>query len=223
MKRSILPAIALILIALSSATASTFTFTNDPTQFSDSIDWCQYGGCNGEMVLVNTPTPWVSTSGRLTGNAGLFYSSDQFLALQEVLDYPGGFPAGMGLLYNYPGTAGNDFAITFDHLVYGAGAYLEPNYSGPFEASIFLFNSVYNITSSFTWSGTDSGSALFIGGMSSNQDVYGAIFQVVDQYGSVDFILGQASVQAVPEPASMLLVGVSMLGFGFVVRRRRRS
>ena len=244
MKRLILSATALALIALSTAPASTFTFTNDPTQFNDGIDWCQLGGCTSSYAFVDTPTPWVSTSGGLTGGVGAFYSTDQIVALQQGVGWNGGFKTGTGLLWNWPGTFGNDIAITFDRPVYGAGAYVDPDTPGSFEASIFFFNNVYNITSSYTWSitdgqlGTGPGTALYIGGFSSTPDVYGAIFEVCQGtdptsnaacFGSdptltvIDFALGQAGVQAIPEPATMLLVGGSILSLCLVLRRKRRS
>lgn len=230
MKHLILPVIALALGAVSTAPASTFTFTNDPTQFSDSIDWCQFGACNISNpfgVVVDTPTPWVSASGTLTGTTGGFYTADPVLSLQQDVSWAGDFNPGMGVLWNYPaGPSGNDISIRFDRLVYGAGAYVQPDWPGEFTATIAFFNDVHNILDFYTWSGVAGGgpgTAIFIGGFSSDQDIYGATFEVVDQHGNVDFAIGQASVQATPEPATGLLVAASLLGVGLVVGRKRRS
>jgi hypothetical protein len=226
MKRALLSLLLITLGGAALAPAKSFTFTNDPTLFGGTIDWCQLGGCAGSSLEVATPTQWDSTTGRpMSGEVGGFYTVDPLLALQQGDTWGGSFNDGMGVLWNYPYTAsGNDIAITFARGVYGAGAYVEPDFSGPYSASIYLFNQVHNVIASYTWydnSVYSPGTALFIGAFSPNQDVYGAVFELYDQSGNIDFAIGQASFQATPEPATALLVCVSLIGLGFATRRKK--
>lgn len=196
------------------------TGTTNPNLFSDWVDWCQYG-CTGAQFA--TPQPFVSNSG-ITGSVGLVGTLQGFYNLQDGSTWIGGFPSGMGLVYNGPafGNTPTQIAATFDSGVLGVGAWIQDNYIGsPYTASIELFDislqslGVYTVASV----GND---ITFIGAFSS-VPVWAVQFDLIDRGGYEDFAIGEMKLSTVPEPGTLAMLGTSVLGLAGYVRRRMKA
>ena len=191
--------------------------TTNPAQFNDWVNWCQFG-CNAAQF----PTPQsFSSTGGVTGEVGLVSTLQGFYNLQDGVSWGGGFPNGMGLIYNGAsfGNTPTQIAVTFDTSVFGVGAYIQGNWIGvPYTASIELFDSSFQSLGVYT---VDSiaNNITFIGAFGSSP-VWAAQFDLIDTNGREDFAIGSVGVSSVPEPSSVLLLGTSALGLAGYLRRR---
>jgi hypothetical protein len=224
-KRAFLLFLLCLALGIGNAWAGVTGSTNS-SQFSDLVDWCVQYGCTNNSAPFTTPQSWTSAGGN-TGTVGLV-GGQSFYNLQEGVTWGGQFTNGMGLIYNGRlfGNSDADIAVTFNQGLYGAGAYIQSDYYGPFTATIELFDSSDALLGSFTTTGTSGygpGTALFIGGYTFAPDVYGAEFNVVDQYGIDDVAIGTMGLQTTmvtPEPVTMVLFS-SFLGLAGLARRRK--
>jgi hypothetical protein len=213
-----------LALGIGNAWAGVIGSTNS-AQFSDMVDWCvQYDCTTGQQLA--TPQPW-SSVGVNTGLVGLVNTQQGFFVLQQDTTWNGNFAHNMGLIYNGNafGNTPADIAATFDQGLYGAGAWIQANYFGPFTASITLFDSSYLPLGTFTTSGTSDnnvGTALFIGGYIYTPDVWAVQFDATGSGGNEpDFAIGTMGLQTTvtPEPTTLLLMG-TLLGLHGIVRRR---
>lgn len=215
-------AFACLFIVNGAWATPVYTSTSSPGSFTDSVDWCQLAsaGCTGTSA---SPTAWVSASSGVTGYVGLFYDSHDFTVSQDV--------NGMGVISNnyLSGTTDitDDVAVSFDHLVMGAGAYLETSYVGTVYGAVYLYNDVYNYLTGYYWSAVFDGTpgqALFVGALSSAQEVSIAAFELTDtNWNVLDFSVGSLSIAQSPEPGSFALMAPALLGLFAILRRRARK
>jgi hypothetical protein len=141
------------------------TGTTNPNLFNDYANWCQFG-CAGNQFA--TPQSFTSILNGITGEVGLVGTMQGFYNLKQGSSWNGNFATGMGLIYNGAayGNTPTQIATTFDVGLYGAGAWIQSNFYGPFTASIELFDSSYRSLGLFTTGGVSNvnpGTALFIG------------------------------------------------------------
>jgi len=210
-----------LVLGLGSGWAAV-TGTTNPNLFNDYVNWCQFG-CAGNQFA--TPQSFSSILNGVTGEVGLVGTLQGFYNLKQGSSWNGNFATGMGLIYNGAAfrNTPTQIATTFDVGLYGAGAWIQSNFYGPFTASIELFDSSYQSLGLFTTGGVSNGNpgtALFIGALDTVPDVWAAQFDVIDQFGDHDFAIGTLGVSTTPEPGTLLLVVPSALGLAGVLRRR---
>lgn len=229
MKKTFLFGLLCMALGIGNAWAGIVGSTN-AALFTDPVDWCLQYGCANNYTVFPTPQPFSSAAGN-TGMVGLVGTGQGFYNLQEGVTWNGQFANGQGILYNGAlfGNTPADFAATFDEGLYGAGAYVQSDYYGPFSATIQLFDSSYQLLGSFTTTGISGygpGTALFIGAYDSTPDVWAVELGVVDQFGINDIAMGTMGldVAPAPEPSTLLLLGSSLLGLlGFARPRMGRK
>jgi hypothetical protein len=225
-KKTFVLCLLCLALGIGNAWAGVIGSTTNPAQFNDLVDWCVQYGCANDYTQFPTPQSWTSAGGN-TGQVGLVGTMQSFYNLQQGGTWNGNFPSGMGLIYNGAsfGNTPADIAATFDQGLYGAGAWIQANYYGPFTASITLFDVNDQSLGTFTTTGTSKygpGTALFIGGYIYTPDVWAVQFDATGSGGNEpDFAIGTMGLQTTvtPEPTTLLLMG-TLLGLHGMVRRR---
>jgi hypothetical protein len=223
-------AVRLCLLCLVLSAVSAFAGivgSTNPSLFPDTIDWCAQSSfaCDGNQYT--TSQLFTSSSGAI-GLIGLPFNGFDFQALQAGTTLFGSsFPDGMGVVYNGVSTLGNPqdaIALLFAQPQYGAGAYIQTWFYGPFTAEVDLFDTSGNLIGFYDVNGVSSDQSsdlLFIGAIDpTGRNVAAALFLAQDSGGFFDFEIGQAGL-ATPEPSSILLIAPSVLGLYGMIRRRR--
>ena len=214
---------ALLTAGISSASIIGSTNAGD---FQDTVNWCQFGCIDAQYA---TPQAWVSTQGA-TGVIRLVDTQQGMFNLMQSVTWFGNFSNNMGLVYNgasFENTP-TDIAATFDQGVYGAGAYIQANYFGAFQATVTLFDINYQPLGAFTTNGVSEpipGTALFIGGYIGTPDVWAVQFDAAGTSSyEPDFAIGTMGLRTtVPEPSSLLLIAPAVLALSAFARRRRHA
>lgn len=191
---------------------------------NDVIDWSQLGP---DPTILTSPQNVVSGDGL---DAVVSSSGGVFMRVDEGHGWTGNFAPGTPLLW----TAGHgpEFVITFASPVFGAGARIQSNSFGAFTAEIVASDG--GVLGSFTQDGqsnpNEDNSAIFIGALSDVANIASIRFDLVSAVSAGnDFAIGPLALNTlglrlpIPEPGSLLLLGVALTGFAGWRRSRNRS
>ena len=223
MRNRFIGIVSLLVISASSASAGlTLVTSRAALGGDDSVDWGQLGG---EFVGVSNPFAATSTGGiglNGTGNGG-----SPFDRIDQSSGWSGNFSPGDKLLWTfYPSEGPMDLA--FDKIICGAGANIQADFFGDFEAFLEAFDSNGNslgiVSEKGTSNSNNDGSAIFIGVLSSLHDIASISFWVKSDTGINDFAINQLDLvtdcNVVPSPAAGLL---GLLGLAFTRSIRRTA
>lgn len=184
---------------------------------TDSVTYDQFGPV---FTDVSSGTAFTSVGGK-TGTLTTTTGSGLF-RVNEGNGWDGDFAPGARLLWN---SGSGAITFTFANSVSAIGAQIQPNFYGPFVASLRLSNgSVFSFNGQSGFAGNNS--AIFIGAKSDSANISSVTFKATDStLQKTNFAIGELSltsaVSAVPEPGAWVLM---IVGFGLVgasMRRRR--
>ena len=180
MKRTLLLLSFCIAIPIGSTRAAIIGTTNaaafDPT---NTIDWCQFGGCAPDGATQLDPTQlWSSGANSGFVNVTNGTSLYNLVAGSDPSPNPAtpnlwisNFDQGMGVVYNGAefGNTPGSIGLLFGQDQHAVGAYISSSFLGDFNATIEMFDSGGNSLGSYTAPGNQDftpGNALFIGAYS---------------------------------------------------------
>jgi PEP-CTERM motif len=228
MKRRLIQVAALGLLSFSSAWA-TYIFDTNPGDFTAPVDWCQFG-CAGAPVGSDV----AYTGGNGGGIVGLFNGADWENA-EQGSSWNGNFITSMGVVYNNAanGTGGTDIFLSFNQGQNGGGAYIDTDTFGAETLTVTALDEFGDVLFSSSTTGTANttpGTAPFIGIYDDTgaDSIWTLVF---DASGTgafePDFAIGTAILNdnissATPEPATLVPVGLGLLGLAWRQRKSSR-
>jgi hypothetical protein len=198
------------------ATQASAAFITSRVAFggNDMIDWGQFG-------LDFTP---VANGSAGVSNGGINFTvsggGQNLERRDQGTGWAGNFAAGDELIWtaNGPGP----LSIIFSTGVSGAGAQIQQDSFGAFTGMITAFDSLNNILEQYTLGGTSNSngdnSAIFIGILRAGTDIARIEFDMSPN--GQDFAINQVSLNGVPEPGILTLLGAGIAGMGFARRKK---
>jgi hypothetical protein len=206
-----------ILLTGAAQASVTLVTSSSALGANDSISWTQLGPA---FTVLTGPQAVTSTGGLA---ATVTSAGNTLERRDQGSGWAGNFANGAPLLWTRG--VGPDITLSFAAPVYGAGAQFQADIFGPFTAEVIGIGG--SVLGTFTENGTSNSagddSAIFIGILSDTADISSIVFH---QTGGNDFAIGNVALNtsdtpaAVPEPASLSLLGLGLIGF---ISTRRKS
>jgi hypothetical protein len=216
MKKCFLLFAAILMGALAAHADSLVTTQPAAT---DSVDWSQFGvpGTPIPTVFAFTTANGVSGTGTYENPAYSFaYSGPTGMVLQNPLEAPwwGNFAA--GAYANWTENSG-PLTLSFAQGYYQIGAQIMTDNWGPFTAQICDVNACFTENGYAYGSGDNSAIYLGIAG----SDLTWVTFSITSDTAYLDdFIIGPVTLDATPEPSSLLLLGTGLAALAGALQRR---
>ncbi len=208
-----------LLLALTAACSfgGTLSALNSPAGLSDSLDWSVLGS---EYAAVPDGTSGVSVLGnQVTVNFAPGGSGHVF---RQGSSWMGNFSPGTYLLYN--GNFGPD-TLTFSDPISAIVFQIQSDYMGDFSSQIRAYNGA-TLLGTFVVNGVSNGnadgSAVFLGVQDTEAEITSIIIDGLTAASNPqDFAISGLAMSsaAVPEPASVDLLGIGLVA-AWLARRR---
>jgi hypothetical protein len=214
-----LSAVMMGVILCGFASAQVLMVTSRPgLGATDMVDWSQFGN---SYTNVPDPSNFTSTGG-LTGTIADSLNS-QMQIRQQGNSWAGNFTQGDYVLLDE--TSGGLLSISFNTPVSAAGANIQANLYGSFNASISAYDSSNNLLGSFTESGNSTSSSAIFLGVSSSINNISKLEYGIPSNESAGFGINQLGIRAnpstnVPEPGDLaLLLSGGLSGLALFLKR----
>ena len=216
----------LAVAATSAAALPVQVFDPAALAANDVVDWAQLPEDGNPY-----PSPLGVTSG--LGRAVTVADGVGFNRLTEGSSWIGNFTIGDAVLWT--SVDGSDaltsptLLLSFAQPVYGLGAQIQPNYYGPFSATMELFSGSLSL-GMFVISGSstadEDGSAPYLGAIDSVPSITSARFTLTaptqdctDLLFNCGFALGRVDLRAVGEPPTLAIVAAALLAVAALRRQ----
>jgi len=213
--------VTVALALVSGAHALTFVTSRPALGGNDYVDW----GVLGSAYTV------VSNPFTVTSNGGLSMSVSKpggpFERRDQGNGWSGNFAPGDHLIWTRDeiGAMTIEFAVP----VLGAGAQIQRDAFGSFTGTIQAYDSLNNLLGSFNLTGysafSNNNSAIFLGVLDNSPSIKKIVFMT--DGGSQDFAINRLDLvtqggPVIPEPGTMLLMGIGGLAIGLGRRFGRK-